>query len=91
MRFVNEVWCMQRCLKGLRRFVSGQRTIRFITPTGTDYDLVVYDSSGTYVVGLFATSAEQTKEYTFSSGNYYIKVYSQSGCDTKNVYRLIIE
>lgn len=72
-------------------YLSGEKTIRFISPTGTDYDVAVYDASGTYTTGLFSTSTEQTKTYTFTAGYYYFKIYSFSGSDTTAVYRLIVE
>lgn len=72
-------------------YLSGQKKIRFISPANTDYDLTVYNASGSFVAGLYSTSSEQVKTYTFSAGYYYFKVYSYDGSSTTNVYRLIVE
>ncbi len=72
-------------------YLSGEKTIRFISPTGTDYDIAIYDASGTHTTGLYFASTEQTTTFTFTSGYYYFKIYSYSGSSTTAVYRLIVE
>ncbi len=72
-------------------YLSGMRTIRFVSPSGTDYDVSIYNSSGELVTGLYSASSEQIISYTFTSGYYYFKVYSYSGSSVTDVYRLIIE
>ena len=72
-------------------YLSRQKKIHFISPSNTDYDLAIYDASGSFVTGLYSTSSEQVKTYTFSAGYCYFKVYSHDGSSTTNVYRLIVE
>lgn len=75
----------------VKMYLSGGKTIRFNCPTGTDYDLAIYNASGTQVLGMLSTSTDQTVTYTFPSGYYYIKIYSFSGSSVTDVYRLMIE
>jgi len=71
--------------------LSGTKSIRFISPSGTDYDVKIYNASGTCLTGLYSTANEQTMTYTFTSGYYYFKIYSYSGSSATDVYRLIVE
>lgn len=75
----------------VKMYLSGEKDIRFISPSGKDYDLRVYDANGNCIVGLLSTDSEQIKTYTFDSAYYYFKIYSFSGSSTTDVYRLIVE
>lgn len=90
-RWLSGTLCNTNDVDYVKIYLSGATNIRFISPDGTDYDVKIYNSSGTYITGLTSSSNEQTHSYTFTAGNYYFKIYSYSGSSTTNVYRLIIE
>lgn len=72
-------------------YLNGNQDITFISPSNTDYDVAIYNSSGTHITGLGSSLNEQTITYTFPAGYYYFKIYSFSESSTTNVYRLIVE
>lgn len=75
----------------VKMYLSGQKTIRFISPSGNDYDVAIYDESGTNIIGLYSMSTEQTRTYTFTEGYYYFKIYPYTGSSATDVYRMIVE
>lgn len=59
-------------------------------PTGNDYDIKLYNASGTQVASSTAGSNnDESFTYSVSSGNYYyIKVYTYNGTSSTDSYRL---
>jgi hypothetical protein len=59
-------------------------------PSGTDYDIKLYNSSGTQLaVSQAGSNNDESITYTPSvSDYYYIKVYSYSGSSTTDSYTL---
>lgn len=58
-------------------------------PDGTDYDLIVYDSTGTKVLGKSMNQGKQDESITFlgeTGKEYFVKVFSVSGFSTKHFY-----
>lgn len=61
-------------------------------PDGRDYDLIVYDSTGTKVLGKSSNQGNTDESITFLgevSKEYYVKVYSVSGYSTNAYYSLV--
>jgi hypothetical protein len=59
-------------------------------PAGTDYDLKIYNSSGTLVAsGLNGGTADEIFTKYLSAGTYYARVYSYSGSNTIKTYHFI--
>lgn len=59
-------------------------------PSGCDYEMEIYDSTGAYVGGSYASGALDEK-YVGSItaiGNYYIRIYSYSGSNSSYTYEL---
>ncbi len=58
-------------------------------PSGTNYDLELYNSSNTKVAySLNSGTADETITYSASAGTYYIKVFSASGANSQSSYKL---
>ena len=58
-------------------------------PSGTNYNLELYNSSNTRVAySLNSGTTAETITYTASAGTYYIKVFSASGANWQNKYKL---
>lgn len=57
---------------------------------GADYDLELYNSAGVLLAGSWwgSNRAEELRFQPIQSGNYYVKVFSFSGSDQKQAYRL---
>ncbi len=75
----------------VKMYLSGEKTIYFASPSGTDYDIAIYNDLGTYKFGMLSTLTEQTSTFTFPAGYYYFKIYSFSGSSETDVYRLIVQ
>lgn len=69
---------------------AGRKNFRLICPSGLDYDMRIYNSSGTIIAYSYSTSDDHSTTITLPSGTYYIKIYSINQSSTTENYRLII-
>jgi subtilisin family serine protease/peptidoglycan hydrolase-like protein with peptidoglycan-binding domain len=59
-------------------------------PSGCDYDMTVYDSTGAYIGASAANGSNDEKFASLinTTGKYYIRVYSYSGSSASDTYEL---
>ncbi len=69
---------------------AGTKNFRLICPSGKDYDMEIFNSSGVSVGGCFSINEDDSYSITLTSGTYYMKIYSYSGSSTTENYRLMI-
>lgn len=72
--------------------VSSARTVNFFVnmPSGVDYDVNVYNDSGTVVAtGRKGSGIDETFSKYLSAGHYYFKIYSYSGSGVYKTYQMI--
>lgn len=69
---------------------AGSKNFRLICPDGTDYDMIVYNASGTLIGSTLSTNTDSSCNITLTSGTYYIKIYSHRGSSSTSNYRLIL-
>ncbi len=59
---------------------AGTLNVYVVVPTGKDYDVAIYNSSGTKVAsGTNGAGVAENVNYSAAAGTYYIKVYGYNG------------